>query len=599
MITKVLKAAPAGGGVRQYGGDVGGLLRYLYGPGKSNEHENPHLVASWDGSPTDYEPTYFMRPDGSAKLSVGRLAGFLSDPVSTSTRIRVSDPHVYHVSLSTGPDDRRLSDQEWADVAADMMDRVGIAPADDPLGCRWVAVRHGLSCAGNDHIHIVATLARQDGDLPRIRGDYQGLREGALVWEKRLGLTVTAASGQASTQQQPTIGERPKQKRIAGGDLGDLGLGLARAVRAAAAHASDPEAFFTILEANGMHVNRSFDRATGQVRGYSIGTGSARLTGSELQGQSLPKLQRLWAQEDLSEKDKRTRLHPPAAENTREVLARAVRMAAARSNSEQDFFTRLDAAGFAVKVRHSQTNPGQVTGYAVGLKGQTDSSGAPIHYSGYRLGGQQIGTLRAQWAAGAVGPEPLDATAAARKLNVGAKLIDGGPDGGEREGAAVAAGIAMQTFAAGAEGLRGGPLSELTAQLGRAADPATPPTFGTGSLGLMQAARGLYALKGCAQDKTHKQVIEILASALLLAEALHRLRASQGRMAQAHAAQRAHTMAATMITDLGGTVPSPTPTLAPVKVATAKAGADFVKSLVVDYGAGNHGPQPKRKGPKR
>ncbi len=30
------------------GGDVGGLLRYLYGPGRHNEHENPHLVAAWD-----------------------------------------------------------------------------------------------------------------------------------------------------------------------------------------------------------------------------------------------------------------------------------------------------------------------------------------------------------------------------------------------------------------------------------------------------------------------------------------------------------------------------------------------------------------------
>ncbi len=30
------------------GGDVGGLLRYLYGPGRHTEHEAPHLVAAWD-----------------------------------------------------------------------------------------------------------------------------------------------------------------------------------------------------------------------------------------------------------------------------------------------------------------------------------------------------------------------------------------------------------------------------------------------------------------------------------------------------------------------------------------------------------------------
>ena len=29
---------------------MGGLLRYLYGPGKREEHTNPHLVAAWDGA---------------------------------------------------------------------------------------------------------------------------------------------------------------------------------------------------------------------------------------------------------------------------------------------------------------------------------------------------------------------------------------------------------------------------------------------------------------------------------------------------------------------------------------------------------------------
>jgi len=601
VITKVLKSAPAGGGARQYGQDVGGLLRYLYGPGKSNEHENPHLVASWDGQPEDYEPSHFVRPDGSSRLSVGQLSGFLTEPVAGSEKIRVTDPHVYHVSLSTGPDDRRLSDEEWGEVAADMMDRVGIAPKDDPLGCRWVAVRHGLSSAGNDHVHVVATLARQDGNLPRIRGDWRALREGALEWEKHLGLTLTAAAGQGGTQQQPSIGERPKQKRLAGGDLDEKGLTTAKAVRAAAVRASNSEEFFKILEANGMRVNRSFDRASGQVRGYSIGTGSDRLSGSELQGQSLPKLQRMWSQEGLSQADKRARIYPPAAENTRELLARGVRMAAAGASGEQDFFTRLKGAGFSVKVRYSQTNPDQVTGYAVGLKGQTDATGQPIHYSGYRLGQQQIGSLRAQWAAAKAGSStPLGAEGAARKLYVGAKLIDGSLTGSEREGAAVAAGVAVQTFAAGAEGLRGGPLTELGDQLGRASDPDTSPTFGAGSLGLMQAARGLYVLKGAATDKSHKQVLEILSSAFLLAEALHRLRANQGRAAQAQSAQRAQSMAAQLITDFGGTAPTTAPPAPPrTQPGVSVSATDFAKSLGVDHATGNHGVQPKRKGPTR
>ena len=27
------------------GGDTGGLMRYLVGPGRANEHENPHVIA--------------------------------------------------------------------------------------------------------------------------------------------------------------------------------------------------------------------------------------------------------------------------------------------------------------------------------------------------------------------------------------------------------------------------------------------------------------------------------------------------------------------------------------------------------------------------
>ena len=60
-----------------------------------------------------------------------------------------------------------LSDAEWALVAERVMHRTGLALDGDDLGVRWVAVRHAA-----DHIHIVATLARQDGARPRIWNDY-------------------------------------------------------------------------------------------------------------------------------------------------------------------------------------------------------------------------------------------------------------------------------------------------------------------------------------------------------------------------------------------------------------------------------------------
>jgi hypothetical protein len=50
-----------------------------------------------------------------------------------------------------------LSDEEWAQVAVGIMHRTGFASTGDQLGVRWVAVQHAP-----DHIHIVATLARQE-----------------------------------------------------------------------------------------------------------------------------------------------------------------------------------------------------------------------------------------------------------------------------------------------------------------------------------------------------------------------------------------------------------------------------------------------------
>ena len=43
-----------------------------------------------------------------------------------------------------------------------------------------------------DHVHIVATLARQDGTRPRIWNDFYRVREACRDAERRLGLAGTA-----------------------------------------------------------------------------------------------------------------------------------------------------------------------------------------------------------------------------------------------------------------------------------------------------------------------------------------------------------------------------------------------------------------------
>ena len=67
------------------------------------------------------------------------------------------------------------------------------------------------------------------------------------------------------------------------------------------------------------------------------------------------------------------------------TLRRQVTTAAAAAGSEQEFFARLDQAGMLVRKRFSVRNPGQVTGYAVALPGDTTKDGGPVWFGGGKL----------------------------------------------------------------------------------------------------------------------------------------------------------------------------------------------------------------------
>jgi hypothetical protein len=135
------------------------LLYYLFGPGRQEEHTDPHIVAGWR-HPADLEPP--LRADG--KRDFTKLVGLLLQPQAALGKRAYARP-VWHCSMRAAPEDRMLSDDEWAQIAHDVMDRTGLSPyGQEDEAVRWVAVRHG-----DDHIHLVAMLARQDGGKPSIR----------------------------------------------------------------------------------------------------------------------------------------------------------------------------------------------------------------------------------------------------------------------------------------------------------------------------------------------------------------------------------------------------------------------------------------------
>ncbi|MFD3466676.1 hypothetical protein ACFWWM_09980, partial [Streptomyces sp. NPDC058682] len=125
------------------------LLDYLFGLGQRDEHTAPHLVAGWDPD----LPCPARHPE---RITRADLALLLDAPVEALRGVRPAE-HVWHVSVRNHPDDPVLFDDQWAQAAA-MVHAAGVAEHGDEQACWWIAVRHAT-----DHIHILATLARQDG----------------------------------------------------------------------------------------------------------------------------------------------------------------------------------------------------------------------------------------------------------------------------------------------------------------------------------------------------------------------------------------------------------------------------------------------------
>jgi hypothetical protein len=368
------------------------LLHYLYGPGRANEHTHPHLVAGFS-NPAELEPE--RRPGGSPDLR--RLAGLLAQPLA-ALGTRAGDKPVWHCSVRAAPDDRVLSDGEWAQVAAQVMHRTGLAPQGDDLAVRWVAVRHAA-----DHIHIVATLARQDGGKPRTWNDFYRMREACQDAERRRGLRSTAPADRTAARRAT----RAETEQVARRGWDETPrVALRREVCTAAAGAGTEQEFFTRLAQAGVLIRlRHSTTDPGQVTGYAVGL--ARHTardggviwygGGKLAADlTLPKLRARWRQPGGH--DSLSAVELPASA-VRAVLRNKVTMAARQARDEMGFFARLGESGVLVRVRFSETDPGQVTGYAVTLPGHTGPEGGPRWYGGGRLAaGLTLPQLRRHWA---------------------------------------------------------------------------------------------------------------------------------------------------------------------------------------------------------
>lgn len=343
-----------------------------------------------------------MRPDG--KRDFGRLTGALNLPLKAIGRCGQPGT-VWHCVLSAAPADRLLSDSEWNAIATDFMYDMGLAREDDPAGVRWVAVRHGLSKGGIDHVHIAATLARQDGGLPSVHNDFVRARRACQAIEQKYGLTVTAPADHTATPR-PTRAETEQAARK--GRTEPPRIMLRRLVQEAAAAAASETDFFTWLRDAGALVReRQSTTEQGRITGYAVTLPSSATPiwfggGKLAPDLTLPRLRRRWERSRNAEHGGRPGIKQMSQGSVRAVIRSAAVAAAEHARNEAEYFRRLQASGVLIRYRFSDINPGQLTGYSLTLDGHQDAEGDPIWYGGGKLAlGLTLPRLGAQWNSGA------------------------------------------------------------------------------------------------------------------------------------------------------------------------------------------------------
>ncbi|MEV5522323.1 mobilization protein [Streptomyces pseudogriseolus] len=250
------------------GSDTRGLIAYLFGPGRRDEHTDSHIVAAWDmaGAPD---------PGRDPAATYTQLAKRLDHHVGLRTRElggKKPPQHVWHCPVRTAPGDRYLTDTEWAEVARRIVHATGIAPEGDEKACRWIAVRHA-----DDHIHIMATTVRADGRRPRTHHDGQRAQAECRKIEAEFGLR-RLKSGDLTAPRTPTGAERAKAERQ--GQTVTARHWLREQAYAVAAAVRTEADYFTVLQSLGIKVKTRLGPETGDVIGYSLAApGDTNATG--------------------------------------------------------------------------------------------------------------------------------------------------------------------------------------------------------------------------------------------------------------------------------------------------------------------------------
>lgn len=272
------------------GGRMVGLMSYLVGPGRSNEHTAPMVVGGDDRVMFEFTPgTELSVADGQRIGSIldgpRRVHGTeVKAPVygwdeNTQRKVKVAekDGHVWHCSLSLAKGDREVSKDEWGVIAQEFVERMGFIDPDGAKSSRWVAIHHGASTAGNDHIHLAVQLVREDGTKANIHHDYRRAQTvcGELEAEHGLAVLESRQVARGLPGDKPAEVARAQAENLPQAPRPEL----RRRMRTALATASSPAQYLEHLRELNVRVAPSFaEGSTAQVRGYKVALGEAQDT---------------------------------------------------------------------------------------------------------------------------------------------------------------------------------------------------------------------------------------------------------------------------------------------------------------------------------
>ena len=264
------------------GGDTGGLMRYLVGPGRANEHENPHVIAGsrdivrkwgdWETISVSQAGEIATRLDAymheTGTFPTGKVRRFNPATGQVEWNGEIEANHVWHCSLSLSPEEAALGDEIWGRIASDFMDTMGFTGSDGKAPCRWVAIHHGSAKNGGDHIHIAANVVREDGTKWSPWYDQRKAQRACNTLEHRYGLLVVESRERGRGSRCDSAAAQNAAAR-AGASRTDRAV-LEERLRAAATAAASEADFVRRARRLGVRLHPRFARGrTDVVVGYS------------------------------------------------------------------------------------------------------------------------------------------------------------------------------------------------------------------------------------------------------------------------------------------------------------------------------------------